>query len=259
MKRTGPMAFAASLALLAPAAGAQADCPTAADPIATDRPAFANSSSVVPTASLQLENGVGASQSAATTIWDLPETRARFAVAACTEFLVDLPDYTVADTRPGAHGWTSLAPTIKHQFGGLPDGLTLSGAIGAALGTGARQVAGRGPAPYAQLPWTFDLGGGWTANGMYGVTFHPGATVSAPDNLSTVFLDRTLGDSADVFFEYANDLQHGAPTLNRVSVGGSYRYAPTRQIDLKVGTGLNGAAPDWYFTVGYSLRFDQVF
>ena len=34
------------------------DCPTGADPIATDRPDVTNSSLVVPTGSLQAENGI---------------------------------------------------------------------------------------------------------------------------------------------------------------------------------------------------------
>lgn len=256
MTRAG---FLALVALLAAGAARAEDCPTAADPIATDRPTFANSSLVVPRASLQLENGVGASESAGMTIWDLPETRTRLGLGSCSEFLVDLPDYAIADTRPGEHGWTSIAPAIKHEFAGLADGLTLSAAIGAALGTGARQVAGRGPAPYVQLPFSVDLGGGWTANGMYGATFHPGAAVTGPDNLSTVFLDRSITSAADIFVEYANDLEHRAPTLNRVSLGGSYRDAPTRQLDVKLGAGLNRASPDWYFTIGYSLRFDGLF
>jgi len=31
------------------------------------------------------------------------------------------------------------------------------------------------------------------------------------------------------------------------------------QIDVKLGAGLNSASPDWYMTVGYSVRFDRVF
>ena len=237
---------------------AMADCRTASAPIATDRPTVANSSAVVPARSLQLENGFGASVSSGATTWDLPETRARAGLGACTEFLLDLPDYTATGER-GVFGWTSVAPAIKHQFDGLPDGLSLWGATGVAVGTGARKVAGRGPAPYVQLPWSFDLGGGWTMNGMYGATFHPDARGSAPDNQTTIFLDRTVGATADVFVEYVNDYQSGAPTLNRVSLGGSYRYSPTRQIDIKFGAGLNHASPDWYVTVGYSLRLDRLF
>jgi hypothetical protein len=250
---------AVTLACLAPAGGILAARPTAGSSIATDRPTFANSSAVVPAGSVQLENGFGGSQSTGTTTWDLPETRVRLGIDACTEVLVDLPDYTVSDTSHGAHGWTSIAPTIKHQFDGLPDRLTLSAAIGVALPTGARQIVGHGPVPYVQLPWTFDLHGGWTINGMFSAIFHPDATASTRDYQSIVFVDKSVVDKADVFLEYANDSQPGAPALNRLSFGGSYRYAPTRQFDVKIGVGLNAAFPDRYFTVGYSMRFDRLF
>jgi hypothetical protein len=238
---------------------AHADCPGVTDPIATDRPTFANSSSVVPAASLQFENGFGTTGGPNGPDFDLPETRARLGVGGCTEFLVDLPDDNWAANVHGAHGWSSVAPTIKHEFGFLPEGWTLSAAVGADLGTGAGQISGHGPAPYVQFPWSVDLGNGWSANGMYGATFHPDAPLRGPDHQTSFFLDRSVASNADVFAEFANDYQAGEQPLNRLSVGGSYRFTPTQQIDIKVGAGLNHAAPDYYLTVGYSVRFDCLF
>ncbi len=249
--------WALPLLLIAPLA--RADCPTPADSIITDRPTAANSSAVVPAGSLQFENGLAFSRGQAVTTYDLPETRARLGLDSCTEFLIDLPDYTHAETRNGLDGATNIGPAVKHQFQGLIDGLTLSGTAGTFLNTGDKRIAGRGPAPYVQLPWSYDLGQGWSVNGMYSATFHPRDPGSGADYQTSLYLDKTVGEKADIFVEYINDLQHGAAALNRVSLGGSYRYAPTRQVDLKIGTGLNGASPDWYVTVGYSVRFDTLF
>ena len=41
--------------------------------------------------------------------------------------------------------------------------------------------------------------------------------------------------------------------------GGAYRVSPTQQIDIRVGIGLNRAAPDYLFGLGYSFRFDNLF
>lgn len=235
--------------------GAWADCPTAEDGIATDRPTGPNSSAVVPPGSVQAENGVGAAHARDNTAYDLPETRLRFGLGSCTEFLVDLPDYTHGR---GISGATDLAPGFKHQFSDLPQGLTLWTSAGVGLPSGDRKLSGKGPAPYVQVPATYDLGDGLSINGMYSVTFHPGESGNDPQNQSSVYLDRTVSDSSDLFVEYVNLYQHGAASQNAVDFGGSWRYAALRQLDFKLGFGVNRAAPDWYFSIGYSLRFDHI-
>lgn len=234
---------------------ALADCLTADDPIATDRPTGPNSSATVPAGSVQFENGAGAVHAQGATTYDLPETRARFGLFACTEFLVDLPDYTHGR---GLAGTTDLSPAIKHQFQDLPEGLTLWTTVGVALPTGDKRISGRGAAPYIQVPASYDLGGDFTLNGMYSVTFHPSDAGDEPLSQTSLYLDRTLTDRSDVFVEYVNAYQPGAAVQNSVDFGGSWRYEALRQIDMKLGFGVNRAAPTWYFSIGYSLRFDHI-
>jgi hypothetical protein len=245
--------LAAALFCALPAAGA---CLTAEDGIATDRSTGPNSSPTVPAGSVQFENGVGAVHAQDATTDDLPETRVRVGVFACTEFLVDLPDYTHRRSFSAA---TDLSPAVKHQFQDLPDGLTLWTTVGVALPSGDSRLSGHGPAPYIQLPASYDLGGGLTLNGMYSVTFHPRGSGTESLNQTSVYLDRALTDQSDFFVEYVNAYQPGTATQNSVDFGGTWRYAALRQLDFKLGFGVNRAAPDWYFTVGYSCRFDQLF
>jgi hypothetical protein len=247
----GGIGLAAALFFALPAA---ADCLTAEDGIATDRPTGPNSSPTVPAGSVQFENGVGAVHAQGATTLDLPETRVRFGAFACTEFLVDLPDYSHMGSFSGG---TDLSPAVKHQFQDLPDGLALWTTIGVALPTGDKRLWGRGVAPYIQLPATYDMGGGFTLNGMYSVTFHPSDPGNEPLSQTSLYLDRTLTDASDVFVEYVNAYQPGTAGQNSVDFGGSWRYATLRQLDFKLGFGVNRAAPDWYFTIGYSFRFDH--
>jgi hypothetical protein len=236
-----------------------AECPAAIDAIATDRPTISNASSVVPYASLQWENGASAVRGSEITTYDLPETRLRLGIAGCTELLVDLPDYTHATGRGGIDGASNIAPAVKHQFQDLPDGLTLSGTVGIFLNSGDKAIAGPGPAPYAQLPWSVDLGGGWSANGMLSETLHPRGPNGNGASQTSLYLDRTIAENYDLFVEYANDYQRHSAALNRVGIGASCRLAPTRQIDFAIGSGLNRASPDLFVTLGYSLRFDRLF
>jgi len=46
--------------------------------------------------------------------------------------------------------------------------------------------------------------------------------------------------------------------INWTTRPGAYRFTPTQQIDIRVGIGLNRAAPDHLFAVGYSFRFDDL-
>ncbi|MGD1210268.1 MAG: hypothetical protein ABR973_02775 [Candidatus Acidiferrales bacterium] len=62
-------------------------------PIATDRPAVTNSSVVVPSGSLQAENGVLETDSHGQNVFDGPETLVRFGVATKTELRFTVPDY----------------------------------------------------------------------------------------------------------------------------------------------------------------------
>jgi len=234
-----------------------ADCPGSESAIATDRPSVANSSSVVPIGSLQFENGLSATRAQGTTTVDLPATRVRLGFGTCNELLMDLPDYTHAES--GLSGFSDVGPAIKHQLQGLPEGWTLSAIAGTLLDSGNPRIAGRGPMPYLQLPWSRDLGQGWSINGMFDETLHRHDVNENRSSQASLYLDKAVGDLADVFVEYVNDLQRGANVGNRVGIGASYRATGTQQIDLKIGTGLNAASPDWYLTAGYSFRFDRLF
>src|SRR4051795_8453163 len=76
-----------------PALAWAGECPTSASEIATDRPDVTNSSLVVPTGSLQMENGINFSESGGSRILDGTASRVRLGVAPCLEVLLDLPSY----------------------------------------------------------------------------------------------------------------------------------------------------------------------
>jgi hypothetical protein len=179
-------------------------------------------------------------------------------MVACSEFLVDLPDYSQV-LGHGVAGVTDIAPAIKHQFTDLPDRLSLWGTVGMAIPTGDKYLSGRGPAPFIQMPYSYDLGEGFSVNGMVSVMVHPRDQNDAPATQNSINLDWAATPHADFFAEYVTLYQHGAATQNAIDFGGYYRYSQLRQVDFKLGMGVNRAAPDWYFTIGYSLRFDHVF
>jgi len=237
----------------APSPGA---CPDATQDIATDRPSVTNSSSVVPAASLQTENGVDWTSRAGQDVLDGPDTRMRLGLGGCTELLIDLPDYLGGVSGHGPSGFSSVAPAFKHQFDDLPVGTTLSVTAGLTLPTGAVRISGSGYNPYLQFPWTQDLGDGWTAGGMLSTTWLTGRPQSATVVQPSFLIDRQVSAHADIFAEYIGDFQNRGLPAEALNFGGSYRLTSTQQIDFHAGFGLNRQASNYFVGIGYSLRFD---
>ena len=119
-------------------------CPTAKDEIMTDRPDVTNSSLVVPTGSLQSENGVNFSARDGGRTIDGTNTRWRLGVAPCLELLLDVPTYFANIRVPGSSGFTDVAPAVKWQISPIPGKIDLSVVLGTALPTGAVDIPGRG-------------------------------------------------------------------------------------------------------------------
>src|SRR5262245_33491228 len=100
-------------------------CPTNTDPIATDRPDVTNSSLVVPTGSLQAENGIDWTVRRGSEALAGTNTRLRLGVAHCTEFVLDVPDYVAAFNGPEASGFSNVVVSFKRQLP-VPLGFDLS-------------------------------------------------------------------------------------------------------------------------------------
>ena len=108
-------------ALILPSTEARSEgCPTAKDEIATDRPDVTNSSLVVPTGSLQNENGVNFNMRDDGRAIDGTYSRWRLGIAPCLEVLVDLPTYFANVQGPDNSGFTNVSPALKWQISPVP-------------------------------------------------------------------------------------------------------------------------------------------
>ena len=234
-------------------------CPTSRDEIVTDRPDVTNSSLVVPTGSLQSENGVNVSAHQNSPIIDGTNSRLRLGIAPCLEVLVDLPNYFAASRGHASSGFTDVAPAVKWQISPIPGKVDLSATLGVALPTGTMRVAGPGAQPYLQFPWSVELGDSWEIAGMVTTFFRPSDTPNQLTQEATFVLERKIGERADLFVEYVGDFATRAGPSHLINSGGAYRITPTEQIDFHVAFGLNHIAPTYIFGIGYSLRLDNLF
>ena len=234
-------------------------CPTAKDEIATDRPDVTNSSLVVPTGSLQNENGVNFSIRDDGRGIDGTNSRWRLGVAPCLEVLVDLPTYFGSLQGPGSSGFSDVAPALKWQISPIPGKLDLSVVIGSALPTGAAEIAGRGVQPYLQLPWSLELHDGWAVSGMLTEFFRPSDLASKRMTETTFVLEKKLTEGFSLFTEYVGDYPEGGGPSLLLNSGVAYHLDRTQQVDFRIAFGLNHNAPSYVVGVGYSWRLDGLF
>jgi hypothetical protein len=229
----------------------QAQAPSDA-PIATDRPAVAESSTVVPKGSFQAENGflIGNDQGQRTV--DGPETEIRFGVATNTELRFSAPDYYQTGV---ASGFGDLAIGMKQQLGPA-GGFDVSIIAFLSIPTGAAAISSHGYDPGLQLPWSRKLSTHWTAAGQLAL-YWPTIPGQGRDltGQTTFLLDRQLTNPMDGFIEYAGEFaQRGGPQ-HLLHFGIAYKVTPHNQIDVHYGIGLSSATENHFIGIGYSFRF----
>jgi hypothetical protein len=234
-------------------------CPTTKDKISTDRPDVTNSSLVVPTGSLQIENGVNFSARDGSRFVDGTNTRLRAGFANCLELLVDVPTYFANVRGPEGSGFSDVAPALKWQISPISGKVDLSAVFGVALPSGSTGIAGRGAQPYLQFPWSWELHGGWGLSGMFTEFIRPGEPTSKLSTEATFVIEKKVTERASLFVEYVGDYPANGSPAQLLNSGGVYRLTPTQQVDFHVAVGLNHNAPSYIAGIGYSVRFDGLF
>jgi Putative MetA-pathway of phenol degradation len=245
--------------LLGTAAAHAEGCPTAKGEMATDRPDVTNSSLVVPTGSLQNENGVNFSTREDGRLIDGTNSRWRLGIAPCLEILVDLPAYVAPLQGPASKGFTDVSPAVKWQISPVPGKVDLSVVVGVALPTGAEEIAGRGPQPYLQFPWSWELHDGWGVSGMFTEFFRPYDLTTRGITEATFVLEKKLNEHLSLFTEYVGDYPQGLSPSHLWNSGAVYHINRIQQVDFHIAFGLNHNAPDYVVGVGYSFRIDGLF
>lgn len=221
-------------------------------PIATDRPAITNSSVVVPSGSLQVENGLQTTTASGGRTFDGPESLVVFGLTEATELRITVPDYI--RTTPGL-GFGDPALGVKQQIGHTASGFDVSLIVSLSFPAGANAVSSHGYDPSLQLPWSQKISENWTAAGMLSLYWPTQSGGRDLTGESTFLFDRQLTGPWDAFVEYAGDFSERGGPRHLLHVGTAYKLGPLQQLDLHVGAGLSRAAVDHFIGVGYSFRF----
>ncbi len=229
-----------------------------AEPIATDRPAVANSSVVVPPGSLQVENGFLETSSQGQSVVDGPESLVRLGIAKRTELRFTVPDYFHNLSSGSGSGFGDFAFGIKEQLGPTPGKFDVSVILFLSFPTGANTLSSGGYDPGLQVPWSRALSANWTAAGTLSVYWPTQGHARNVTGESTFLLDRQLTKPWDAFVEYAGDFPENGSPRHLLHFGTALKIANQQQIDFHVGVGLSSAAVDHLVGIGYSFRFQAL-
>lgn len=237
---------------LVPAAWAQTtNGGSASAMIATDRPAFTDSSAVVPKGEFQAENGLLDTGNQGHNIVDLPETLIRIGVGPGTELRFTAPDYYQGS------GFGDFAVGVKQQLLNGAGGFQVAAVVALSFPTGANAISSHGYDPSFQLPWSRALSSNWTAAGMLSIYAPTQNGSHFVIGESTFLVDRQLTKPSDAFVEYAGDFPQAGAPRHLLHFGTAYKIAPKQQIDFHVGAGLSPAAVHHFIGMGYSFRFSM--
>jgi hypothetical protein len=243
------------------------DQPAGADtkrPISTDRPAFTDSSEVVPAGSFQLENGFLDTAAQGQSVIDAPESLVRIGLAKKTELRFTVSDYFYNLTTNNGipSGWGDLAIGVKQQLGPVHK-FDISVVAFVSLPTGANGVSSGGYDPGLQVPWSRPLSANWTAAGMFSVYWptqyqSPQGRTRNVTGQTTFLFDRQLTKPWDAFVEYAGSFPEIGGPSQVLHFGTAFKVTNQQQIDFHVGVGLSSAAPDYIIGGGYSFNFQAI-
>ena len=134
--------------------------------IITDRPDITESAVVVPRASLQAENGFTWTKDQFDRVAALCQTLLRLGLSDHTELRVTLPSYSLDFSRGLASGVTDISVGFKQQLGPLPGGFDLSLIAATSMPTGTAAKTSHRLDPFLKIPWSRELGNGWSVGGM---------------------------------------------------------------------------------------------
>jgi len=222
------------------------------NPISTDRPAVTDSSVVVPSGSVQVENGVQSTTTSGERTVDGPESLVVYGLTGTTELRFSAPDYSYA--RSGS-GFGDLALGVKQQIGHTASGFDVSLVASLSLPTGANAVSSHGDDPSLQLPWSQKISDKWTTAGMLSVYWLTPYGARDVTGQATFLFDRQLTGPCDAFVEYAGGFPERGGPSHLLHFGTAYKLGQLRQLDFHVGVGLSRAAVDHFVGFGYSFRF----
>jgi len=244
-------------------------CCTAAyaDPIATDRPDFVESSQVVGTARVQIETSVGlerdSMEEGAARAFSTP-TLLRVGIAERLELRMEtdgrmVTDFDTADSDETVRGWADLSFGFKLQMGqneGAHPALALL--VHVDVDSGSSEYRGDDLRPSARVVAEWELPSDFSFGVMPGIVYDKSDNGRFVSGVAAAVIGKQFTDKLRGFFEVAGQqIAHAEDggCIVTYDMGVAYLVTDDLQLDTAVARAANSNTPDWGFVLGLSARF----
>ena len=229
-------------------------------PLVTDRPDATESSSSVAPGLAQLETGLQFAENAdGGREESYLGSLGRIGIAPGWELRVGWEGYRdTPDTSGAGDAFVGFKYALAPERGPWPETALLAHT---SVPLGDSDLTSDAFDPDARLAFSHTLGERWSLG--YNLGFET-ATVEQADGgetrtssaIYTAALGHAFTAALGGYLEFFGEEGLSAdPSPKRVNGGFTYLLDDDRQLDTFVGAGLNAAAEDWFFGVGYSVRW----
>lgn len=233
------------------------------DEIDTDRPDFTNSPETVPAGTTQLESGYTYNWSRGSHEHDIGELLLREGLTTHTELRLAFNSLVLLNDNTGFHsGREDCTLGFKHQlsegsetFDLLRPKIAIDVEATFPSGSGTFREPHLQPEVSLLLGWDIDKNWSLTSNLNWGMPSNGGKSFN--QFAATASLARKLGKKLEAYGEtYALFPQSPDSHWTQfVDCGLTYKVTKDYQLDVEVGTALNGDNPTHYAGVGFGIRF----
>jgi hypothetical protein len=218
-----------------------------AQPIATDRPDFTESTEVIASRRLQAEAGVTIHSDAPAGVFSGPELLLRVGILDRLELRVEAPNYV--DDVAGPRGFGDAAAGVKLRLGPLADwGLAAIGMVSVPIGDSA--VSSGRFDPSLVVTASRDLAIGASMGVQAGLSGRGG---DPADVTATLVAGTDLGPRVGTFVELAaTDVAEDAGLY--LHHGYTFSLGENVQVDVHAAAGLVGTVSGWLIGAGAAVR-----
>jgi len=237
--------------------------PCCSGQISTDRPGFANGTTIVPTGMLQLESGYQFSRLPQHKEHALGQLLLRTAPLERLEFRLGLNSYIATrdqvKNQSGFEDW-SLGLKLKLAQGADTPGiksLNVSAIVETTLPTGSKAYSANKLQPFVMLVLDWALPGNLAISPFMSYTLVSSQSSQFNEFGGGVSLSVALSGRSGFFLEYygvAAQSDYGAD-ISYLDGGLTYLITDNCQLDLHSGQALSGKTPDYFMGIGFSYRF----
>jgi hypothetical protein len=232
------------------------------DPIEPDRPDFSEGTGIIPAGHVQVEGGATFARVDDNETTSLGEILVRIPLAEWLEARLNIGSYDWSRERggggPSSRGYEDPEVGVKvhvaDSSGGFPDVALL---FLTTVPVGSRDFTADAWQPTVKLAVGWDLTPRFSLSSNLNVAYLAEGDDRFAQTAASLSAGYSLSDRLGAFLEAFgfSEETSGGPATAYINGGFAYAVSDDLSLDVRAGTGLNDASPDYFLGAGASVRW----